>query len=198
MKRAYLAIGILGLFCLGANGDGCQDASDRKENNDVERQQAVYVESQPTPFFDWSLERHLMTKLYEARNKAAATYSYVVSPYTNRLMWSCSSLGYPIPATTQLTNPMKWAAQGATLPQAEPNGLYSPPSTSATWVMCLGPDGNVEPVYMEDNVMAFPRPMKMSDGVLVPVEGQNASISIDPNRPDKKPAPEPSATTTSR
>jgi hypothetical protein len=165
---------------------GCEPASDLKERTDVERQQALYVTTQPPPFFDWSLERHLMTKLYEARNNAVTTYSYLQSPYTGKILSFCPSLGYPIPATSQLTNPQRRVPEsGVVLPQAEPNGLYTPSSTSATWVMCLGPDGNVEPVYWESNVATYPRPMKEVDGTLVPEEGGKSSISIDPKRPAK-------------
>lgn len=170
---------------------GCDTTSTRVEQQDMEKQQEVYVKTQPTPFFDWSFERHLMIKLYEARNNAIATYSYLQSPYTGKIMSSCPSLGYPIPATTQLTNPEKVYMSPAgsyvdVIPQAEPNGLYSPPATSATWVMCVGPDGNVEPVYWESNVQTYPRPMKEVDGALVPVEGEKSSISINPARESRK------------
>jgi hypothetical protein len=171
------------VLCMGASDAGCNE-SDSHESSDVEKQQLVYVKTQPPPWFDWSFERHLMIELYKARNQAVHTYSYVVSQYTGKILASCPSLGFPIPATTQLTNPNKWVAQGATLPQAEPNGMYSPPMTHATWVMCLGPDGKVEPAYWESDVMTFSRPMKEVNGTLVPDAG-NASISIDPTRPNK-------------
>jgi len=180
--KIHYALALIGLLSAG-----CWDNSDLQERSSVERQQDLYLKSQPTPFFDWSFERHLMIKLYEARNNAVTTYSYLQSPYTGKIMSSCPSLGYPIPATTQLTNPEKASRSGGgeviVLPQAEPSGLYSPPSTSATWVMCVGPDGNVEPVYWESNVQTYPRPMKEVDGQLVPVEGQAASISINPKKP---------------
>lgn len=163
--------------------DGCHE-SDSKENNDVERQQTVYVKTQPVPFFDWSLERHLMVELYKARNQAIHTYSYSISQMTGQIIAYCPSLGFPIPATTQLTNPNKWVAQGITLPQAEPNGLYSPPMTHATWVMCLSPDGKVEPAYWETDVLTFTRPMEEVNGKLVPGVG-SSSISIDPRQPGK-------------
>ncbi len=180
MKK-YMLLTLAGLVLAG-----CGDASIAREQDATEKQQDVYTKTQPAPFFDWGFERHLMVKLYEARNKAVSTYSYLQSPYTGKIMSECPSLGYPIPATTQLTSPQKaiyYSSGRIVLPQPEPNGLYSPPSTSATWVMCVGPDGNVEPVYWESNVQTYPRPMKEVDGKLVPMENQKSSISIDPKRP---------------
>lgn len=182
MRSKLKLAGSLALVFLLCSAEDCDDSSDRREHSDVERQQVQYTRNQPPPTFDWSLERHLMVELYKARNTAAATYSYVVSPYTGKVLASCPSLGYPIPATTQLTNPMKWVGQGAILPQAEPNGLYSPPDTHGTWVMCLGPEGKVEPAYWEQDVMTFPRPMVERGGQLVPAEGGKSSITIDVER----------------
>lgn len=185
---------LLGFCALALVCGGCEqyNSSDNRELVDIERQQEIYTKNQPPPFFEWSFERHLMTKLYEARNNAVTTYSYLQSPYTGKIMSECTSLGYPIPATTQLTNPQKLSlielrngyAQ-AILPQAEPNGMYTPSSTSATWVMCLGPDGRVEPAYWEGNVSTYPRPMEEVNGKLVAVDGGASSISIDPKRPEK-------------
>lgn len=178
-KRGLMLCGLF-LFC---SAEDCN--SDERENNDVERQQNVYTQMQPPPAFDWSMERHIMVELYKTRNKASATYSYVVSPYTGKILTWCPSLGYPIPATTQLTNPSKRVYQGATLPQAEPNGLYTPSETHATWVMCLNPDGKVEPAYWEMDVLTFPRPMALKDGVLQPEAGGQSSIEIDFRRPGR-------------
>jgi hypothetical protein len=168
------------LAASSATSSSCD--SDHHEREDVERQQMLYVQNQPPPFFNWSLERHLMIQLYKARNERVPTYSYVVAPLTGKVVTSCPSLGYPIPATTQLTNPLKPSGNGYALPQAEPNGLYTPPATHGTWVMCLGPEGKVEPSYWELDVLTFPRPMKEVDGRLVPLEGGVSSLSIDVKR----------------
>jgi predicted small secreted protein len=131
-----------------------------KESSQVAQQQKLYVENQPVPAFDWSLERHMMIKLYEARNNAVITYSYVRN-LQGQIIFSCNSIGFPIPANTQLTNPN--AVQQSrvnefnyyeVLPQAEPNGLYSSTSTMGTYVFCLNQDGTVSPTYFESDVEA--------------------------------------------
>jgi hypothetical protein len=163
---------------------GCMSESDKKELGDVERQQQIYTKNQPPPFFTWSLERHLMSELYDKRNKAIITYSYVQNQYSGKLMYECPSIGFPIPADTQLTNPLRPSGTGGSgviaVEQAEPNGLYTSKNTRGTYVMEVNADGTVSPAYFEQDVSAFTRPMKEVDGKLVPKEGFSPSLSIDP------------------
>ena len=43
-----------------------------------------------------------------------------------------------------------------TIEQAEPNGIYASKNTNATWVLCLGKSGQIEPVYIESKVTIYP------------------------------------------
>jgi hypothetical protein len=46
------------------------------------------------------------------------------------------------------------------LPQADPNGLFSPASAEGTWVMCLNPKTKkAEPQYIEPRVITTTFPM---------------------------------------
>jgi hypothetical protein len=141
---------------------GCTDTANEKEANNVERQQQIYTKSQAAPFFDWSLERHLMIELYKARNDAVVTYSYVRNIQGN-VIFSCNSIGFPVPSNEQLTNPESLASpnyrDSSVLPQAEPNGMYSSPSTSGTFVFCLSDDGSVSPSYFEQDVETHTAPL---------------------------------------
>lgn len=180
MRSAPGVIFLALLICgFAFDGDGCNGAND-KEARVVERQQDVYVRNQPAPAFDFSLDRYLMIELYKARNTSVATYSYVQSEYSGKVLWWCPSIGFPIPANTQLTNPT--ARDGGSsvvvLPQAEPNGLYSSPSTTGTYVMCLDETGAVAPRYEERPVMASLQPLHEVGGELVPVLGKAASFHI--------------------
>lgn len=181
MKRLYMIFALLAVVAINV---ACDDASFQKERATVNRQQDIYDKSQPLPVFDWSLEKHMLTQIYTARNKAVATYSYVQNQYTGRLEFECPSIGFPIPANTQLTNPHRMVGGGnpAVIDQPEPNGLYSSPSTRGTYVMCVNTDGKIEPVYEEKDVTAFVRPMKVVDGTLVPVEGSKPSLVINPKQ----------------
>jgi len=90
------------------------------------------------------------------------TYTYIVPEMTGKPVFLCNSIGYGIPAATQYTNPQKIAAAQhqtgyAVLPQADPNGLFSPASAEGTWVMCKDPNGDkVRPVYIEPRVIVSP------------------------------------------
>jgi hypothetical protein len=166
-----LAIGglLLGFVVLLA---GCDSEANRDERGKVNQQQRIYVQNQPAPMFDWSLERHIMIQLYKARNEAVVTYSYVRN-WQGEIVFNCKSIGFPLPSNSQLTNPEALAVDGyrdsATLPQAEPNGLYSSPSTSGTFVFCLNSDGTISPSYFEADVEAH----------LAPLTGDGRSLSKD-------------------
>jgi hypothetical protein len=164
----------LGLFLLSAmTGCGAQgrQSSAAKDTATVELQQSQYAKGQPIPMYDWSLERHLVIQLYNVRNQKAATHSVWRSD-RGMIEGDCPSYGYGIPYDTSLTNPLvatnintrgqAHTYQGgalASVEQAEPNGIFASKNTAATWVMCLGEAGNVEPVYVETKVTVYPGPV---------------------------------------
>lgn len=177
------------LLC-GADGS-CTDSDSKSSATQMEQaQQNLQMEqilrNQPAPSFDWSLERHMLIKLYEARQKATNTFSVVQSEFTGKILWSCPSIGFPLPYATQLTNPLqaqwrRWSSEyaSAVVEQQEPNGLYSPAQGDATWVPCVDEKGRITPVYEEKHVTVFLRPVEEHDGQLVPVAGKVPSLSIE-------------------
>ena len=161
MKKG-LALGavLLSTVLLSACTWSLQD-SDKIEEGRVEDQQSVYIDSQPVPFFDWSLERHLMIKLYEARNDAVVTYSYARN-LSGQIVFECQSMGFPLSADNQLTNPEREEdvyQGGIALPQAEPNGLFSGAMNRGTYVFCINDDGTVSPSYFEQDVEVHMAPI---------------------------------------
>ena len=184
MKKSIYATGLI-LAAFAVMGDDCQSEGQKAASAESEQQGAAYrniLRNQPPPTFDFSIERKIMIALYEARQHSIATYSFVQSEYTGKVLWSCSSLGYPIPYSTQLTNPSQvvWGEHGSTtIPQNEPNGLFPPASSEATWVPCVDEHGNITPVYEEKRVTVFLRPMQEQNGALVPANG-TPSLTIAP------------------
>jgi len=168
IKKSLLIICFILIASFTLSGCTLEDSANSKESNQVGQQQKVYVENQPVPAFDWSLERHIFTEIYKARNNAVITYSYVRN-FNGQVYFKCKSIGFPLPSNMQLTNPealYDWNGDGepsmsdaTALPQAEPNGLYSSPSTSGTYVMCLNSDGTVSPAYFEDNIETHMSPL---------------------------------------
>jgi hypothetical protein len=75
-----------------------------------------------------------------------------------KLTYMGETIGYPLPYATQYTNPQKierpYSGVYVTLPQADPNGLFSPASAEGTWVLMKNPNGkDVTPVYVEPRVV---------------------------------------------
>lgn len=143
---------------------GCfEPTQETKDARAVNEQQSQYAASQPVPAFNWSLERHLVTQLYQIRNQRAATHSVWRSD-RGMIEGDCASIGFGIPYDTSLTNPLKTASdwkESSVIEQAEPNGIFASKNTSATWVMCAGAGGLIEPVYIETKVTVYPYPVKV-------------------------------------
>jgi type II secretory pathway pseudopilin PulG len=166
--NGLIVVAIIGIIA------GCVENGDSVESRDaarVQQQQSQYEKGQPIPAFDWSLERHLVIELYRVRNQKVATHSVWRSDH-GIIEGDCPSYGYGIPYDTSLTNPLvatdidmqgeEHAYQGgalASIEQAEPNGVFASKNTAATWVMCLGEAGTIEPVYVETKVTVYPGPV---------------------------------------
>lgn len=152
----------LGVCFSCSEGTSSQDAKDRADSNEQLEQ---YAKRQPMPRFDWSLEREMVRKLYDLRNKKVATHS-VWRSALGTIEGDCSSIGFGIPYDTSLTNPLKVGYRATNvgvgiIKQHEPNGIFLSENTSATWVMCVGPGGSLEPHYVETKVTVYPYPVKV-------------------------------------
>jgi hypothetical protein len=146
---------------------GCRNNASTVEAKNVNKQQAQYAIGQSVPVYNWSLERHLIIQLYNVRNKKVATHSVWRSD-RGVIEGDCPSFGYGIPYDTSLTNPLVATDEDqygnrssalTTIEQPEPNGVYASKNTQATWVMCLGDSGVIEPVYVEAKVTVYPGPV---------------------------------------
>lgn len=151
---------------------GCgKDSQEAKDRQAVDSQQSQYAKGQPVPKYNHSLERELLIKLYNIRNERVATHSVWRSDY-GIVEGDCPSIGFGIPYDTSLTNP--WASTDedqdgyeksgslTSIGQPEPNGTFASTNTSATWVMCIGSTGLIEPHYVESKVTVYPGPVKVN------------------------------------
>ena len=71
----------------------CMESQERRDKEAVQRQQSQYAKRQPIPTFDWSLERHLVTQLYNIRNRKVATHSVWRSD-KGMIEGDCPSIGF--------------------------------------------------------------------------------------------------------
>lgn len=94
----------------------------------------------------------------ELRDQEIKTWSYYIDMNGNRHLL-CESVGYGLPYSVQVTNPMSGYHSYYTLPQAEPNGLFMPDSADASWILCSDGKGGVAPVYSEPHIIVSPFPL---------------------------------------
>lgn len=217
-KRQGVLAGLIVVACL-AIGIACapvaQNNSQSRDVRAVEQQQNIYQTNQPIPAFTFSQDRDTLIQIYRLRNEARATYTVVTGMNGGEPIWACASRGYAIAADTQLTNPTqlsgawvsssssagsdsysdgkgnyyRWVSGNIDLP--EPNGLYSSKNTDGTWILCLRPDGSINPIYSELKVQTFPFEVKWDPEKRMLVDvGQKSSSTIDIKaQPAASPAP---------
>lgn len=109
-------------------------------------------------------EKRFMKDLYELRDKPIPTHAYISNEMQGCLIYLGNAVGYGLPYGTQYTAPTKLRETRIgsgyfhdQVPQAEPNGLFMPPSAEGTWVMMKNPtEDKVQPVYIEQRVLVSP------------------------------------------
>ena len=174
---------IASIFSAAAETSGCE-SSESRDSALVNKQQTHYGNVQPIPWFDWSQDRDNLIQIYKQKNESRPTHAVVRSAGTGEILWDCPSIGFPIPADTQLTNPLQrdYTSSGAVaIEQAEPNGLYTSKNTDGTYVLCVDGAGAVSPQYTESKVEVFTRPIKIEEGKVVFLD-QKPSMTITPKK----------------
>lgn len=173
MKKALIASVALGLTLVGCSQSamawGSKETAAGIESKQVEKQTKQFLKGQPIPAYDFSVERHLLIQLYNLRNQKVATHS-VWRGDTSIIEGDCASVGFGMPYDTSLTNPLAGSLtyrfagnyQESVVEQPEPNGIYASKNTSATWVMCAGVGGTLDPIYVESKVTVYPYPISVN------------------------------------
>ena len=150
MKKLAIAASTYVLLCLFIvatvvlGGCGKYVSSTAKESV---QQEKIYEEAAAQlgmPSIKNFQEKRLLKQILELRDQTSlVTYTYIVAEYTGKPVYLGQSIGYGIPAATQYTNPQKTdyhnSNYGIVLPQADPNGLYSPGTAEGTWVLLKNP-----------------------------------------------------------
>jgi hypothetical protein len=146
-------------------------ACDEQQNSDtIQRQQQEQILKEATaqtgmPAIVNFRERKLLKQIIEMRDQEnLITYTYIVSEVTGKLIYVGRSIGFGIPYATQYTNPEKivrmYSEGYGTLPQADPNGLFSPGAAEGTWVMLIDEKtGNAAVCYFEPRIVVSPFPL---------------------------------------
>ena len=140
-----------------------EQTSDRRQQQEQESILQEATSSVGMPAIKNFRERRLAKEIIELRDREGlTTYTYIVAESTGKLVFLGESIGYGLPYATQFTNPEKIelcsnSGGYVTLPQADPNGLFSPASADGTWVMMKDPNGSkVIPVLVEPRCIISP------------------------------------------
>ena len=158
MKRIFtLLVGLFALFMLMGVSE-CDHSSDGKQAVQQEKLLQEGTSQVGMPGIKNFRERKLLRDILEMRDQEGlVTYTYLWNEFNGKKVFFCNSVGYGIPYATQFTNPMKYNFKQTTLPQADPNGLFSPASAEGTWIMCKNPNGKeVRPIYVEPKIIVSP------------------------------------------
>jgi len=167
MNKFITFVGLAATLALA----GCNDipqSSDTIQNQKQEELSKQSVESVGLPAIHNFQEKRIFKDILELRDQPnLVTYTYILD-LNGRPHKICDSIGYGLPYATQYTSPQKLVSSWNNdhgripMPQADPNGLFSPVSADGTWVLCKVPGkDNVKPVYIEPHVIVSPFPVGM-------------------------------------
>ena len=156
MKKILLVVPLVALLTACLETPPTSGQIERKKQEELTLQSVQQVGMPAIVNF---AEKRMMKDILELRDQNVATTTYLVG-MNNNLTKICDSIGYGLPYATQYTNPQKpvYEVHGnITLPQADPNGLYSPASADGTWVLCVDhKDGKAKPVFIEPRIIVSP------------------------------------------
>lgn len=170
MKKLILLSVLLSILFIGCVSDS--QTSDTLQQKQTEQALGEAQRQIGMPNIVNFQQRKLMKKIYELCDREdLICYAYIKSDYQGKLTFIGKCMGYGIPFSAQFTNPEKLVEGDKyfgydlsgylnyinKLPQADPNGLFMPTSSSATWLMMIDPKTKEpRPVYIEPEIVVSP------------------------------------------
>ena len=168
MKKLILFTAFIMLFITSC--ETSPPSADQIDQHKQEILQSQGVAQAGMPNIDKFTELKLVNLIYSLRdNPALINYCYLQAEMTGKLIYIGKCTGYPIPYSTQRSNPSKlidaYQAGGGysriSFPQSEPNGLFMPASADGTWVVMIDPTGQPKVCYFEPKVTVLPFKIEM-------------------------------------
>jgi len=193
------------LFVIGCNTrDLEQNSSDRKQAEATQKMLGEAERQVGMPNIVNFQQRKMMKWIFElADRQDLITYTYIKN-MQGQFIFVGKSMGYGVPFSVQFTNPKRiWDLEregGAerklsdngeiqVLPQADPNGLFMPTSSSATWVIMIDPEtGEPAPQYWEPEIVVTPKPLSKNLGTHLIILPNGMRSEDDWGKNSKKPA----------
>jgi hypothetical protein len=148
---AVVGIGLgIGLGACSHNAGNSESARQNTDSTNLEN-------NQPLPYVTWSQARENLIDIELAQVNDVQTTTFVTHLGNPDPINSCPSIGFGIPDSANLSNPLKGTGvsgvSGAiAVGQQDPIGYYAPTSSVGTFTICLAADGTPYISRVEDNV----------------------------------------------
>ena len=151
-----------------------EKTSDSKQTEATNRSLNLANEMVGMPNIINFTQKKLLKQIYELCDREKLiTYLYTKADLDGFFVYQGKCIGYGIPFSAQFTNPERivegdkyfgYNLSGylnylTVLPQADPNGIFMPTSSSATWSMMIDYHGLPRVVYMEPEIVVSPFPL---------------------------------------
>jgi hypothetical protein len=160
-KLIALILALGAVFAFSACTDPSPSAAEQDERS-TEASLRDLQKAHPVPKFAYSQYRQNLVDIVTAQAEATPTTTFFFNSGVKDPIFSCPSVGFPIPGTAQLTNPDQIARASssygyAILPQVEPNGVYTGETTNTTTI-CRDANGRGYAVGWEGFAMPITGP----------------------------------------
>ena len=181
MKK-FTAIIVTGLIALTACSSKSDNDATANDEQLAEEALDQFQKSQPVPKYNWSQLRQNLIELQNSQANTTATTSFFFNVGVEAPVTVCPSIGFPIPATFQLTNPLQVITPGrtergsTTIDQLEPTGVYSG-DTTGTYVICVSETGDAYAQYWEGFVGVVTGPAEWDGAQIVLTGSPSAEFS---------------------
>jgi hypothetical protein len=174
VKAKKIILAIAGAVVLALGLAACSHASNpsgqQQENQQQQSDTNTYETNQPIPHFQYSDYRQTAISVEAIQALGEQTTSFFFNLGVRNPIFSCPSLGSPFPNTAELSNPDQVENDGypqggaaVTIGQMDPNGVYSPSSSSGTYVICVNARGQQYAQYWEGDVDSVSGPATWDD-----------------------------------
>ena len=109
-------------------------------------------------------QRKLLKMIYEIADQSdIITYAYTFNQFTGKFRYIGRAIGFGVPFSAQYTNPdqvVETYRGSVVIKQPDPNGLYMPTSSSATWIILIDENtGDLNLMYIEPLLTVTQRPL---------------------------------------
>jgi len=161
--RKLLVVAIFAAVVVAA----CEGGTDSIARDEKASEQALanLQNAHPVPLFQRSQLRQNLVEIVTAQAETTQTTTFFFNLGVADPINQCPSIGFPIPATAQLTNPDQiiGGETDVTIAQVEPTGVYTG-DTTGTYAMCIDAQGRAYAVYWEGFVQTVTGPAEWVDG----------------------------------